>query len=399
MPQDSGDRPVRHLLGRERYYMKTLVWHWGRRGAGPVFAARLATALRELGRGPVRLSLAAGAEILAAPDAPEYCWGEATYDTKLGFVLQRLASPFVAGRTLARLRQDLPDFAICAMPALLDGRMETALRKAGVEYGVIVHDAQAHPGENLNFRVLDQRHLLRGARCLFALTRHVEDELLRQGYGKNGQMVVKLWHPAISFGAAPAQDGLGAAPVLRPISKRPRILHFGRLLPYKGLDLLAGALERIGPDRDFELRICGDGPNSRSLEWLKAQPGILLERRWFADSELPGLMDWADALVLPYREASQSGVASLAIAAGKHVLATNVGGLPEQLGHLPQAILCDPSAAAIAHGLRQLAARLGQARPEIALVDAAADWRAMAAAMCDVIANLIREPKLVGPPA
>jgi glycosyltransferase involved in cell wall biosynthesis len=367
--------------------MKMLVWHWGRRGAGPVFAARLATALRELEHGPVQLSLAAGAEILAGPDAPECGWREATYESPLGFILQRLASPLVAGRTLARLEQDRPDFAICAMPALLDGRMETALSKAGTDYGVIVHDAEAHPGENLNFRVLDQRRLLRGARCLFVLTGHVEAELLRQGYGKNGQAVVKLWHPAISF---------GAAPVPRVVSERPHILHFGRLLPYKGLDLLAGALENIGPKRDFDLRICGDGPNSRSLERLKAQPGIVLEQRWFADSELPGLLDWADALVLPYREASQSGVASLAIAAGKQVLATNVGGLPEQLGHLPQAILCEPTAEAIALGLGQLIARLGQAERVVAPVDAAADWRAMAAAMCEALTDMTREPKPVG---
>ena len=41
-------------------------------------------------------------------------------------------------------------------------------------------------------------------------------------------------------------------------------------------------------------------------------PGVTVERRWFGDEELPDLLGWADALVLPYREASQSGVAALA---------------------------------------------------------------------------------------
>jgi len=56
------------------------------------------------------------------------------------------------------------------------------------------------------------------------------------------------------------------------------------------------------------------------------------------------LLGWSDALILPYREASQSGVAAAAIAAGRPVIATNVGGLREQLSVSPQAVLCDPDA-------------------------------------------------------
>jgi len=366
--------------------MKVLVWHWGRRGAGPLFAARLASALRELPGCSVRLSLAAGAEILATPDSPICDWREPTYETRLGFLGQRLAGPLVAARTLAHVQRDRPDIAICAMPALLDQRMVTALRQGGIAYTAIVHDAAAHPGETLNFRVLDQRRMLRRARCLFPLTRHVETGLLRQGFGEAGQRIVKLWHPPISIAAPPAP---------RPPGAKPRLLYFGRLLPYKGLDLLAGALELLGPERGFELRICGDGPASSGLDRLGALPDVSVERRWFADGELPGLLDWADALVLPYREASQSGVAALAIAAGRHVLATNVGGLPEQLGGLTRGLLCDPNPAGIAMGLRQLLARLGEPWAP-APVDAAADWRVLAASMREVFSEVMAEESLTG---
>jgi glycosyltransferase involved in cell wall biosynthesis len=360
--------------------MKALVWHWGRRGAGPLFAARLAAAMGELPGCSVRLSLAAGAEILTTPDAPVCHWREPTYESRLGFLAQRLAGPLVAARTLGHVQAERPDIAICAMPALLDGRMVGALGRAGIPYAAIVHDAAAHPGEGLNFRVMDQRRMLRRASCLFPLTRHVETGLLRQGFGRGGQVVAKLWHPPIGFAAAPAARMPGA---------RPRILYFGRLLPYKGLDLLASALERMGPARGFDVRICGDGPASRSLERLRALPGVVVEQRWFADGELPGLLEWADGLVLPYREASQSGVAALAIAAGRHVLATNVGGLPEQLGGLARGMLCDPEPAAIAAGLARLVARLGE--PAAERVDAAADWRRMAGAMREALSGVMRE--------
>ena len=111
--------------------------------------------------------------------------------------------------------------------------------------------------------------------------------------------------------------------------------------------------------------------------------GVSVERRWFADAELPGLLAWADALVLPYREASQSGVAALALAAGRHVLATTVGGLPEQLGGQPRAILCAPNAPAIAKGLLELTQLLAQ--PASAAAAAAPGWHAMAAAIAAVI--------------
>ncbi|GLR65845.1 hypothetical protein GCM10010909_05230 [Acidocella aquatica] len=355
--------------------MKLLVWHWGRRGGGPLFTLRLAAALGDIPGLNVRLSLAGGAEILAGAAAPLCGWREPTYDNALGYAVQRLTGPLVRGRVTRRLMEDRPDFAICAMPALLDPRMTMALRRAGIPYAMVVHDAAAHPGEALNFRIMGQWRQQRDARVLFALTRHVEDALRRQGFGGPGQRVVKLWHPPISLGAM--------APVMAH-GGPPRLLYFGRLLPYKGLDLLAEAMERIAPDVPLQLRVCGDGPDSPGLKRLRAMPGVRVEQRWVGEEEVPALLAWADAVVLPYQEASQSGVAALAIAAGRYVLATEVGGLPEQLAGVPGASLCAPTAAAIARGLIQLtvdlagAAMLAGGRGP---VDASADWAAMAQTM------------------
>ena len=324
-----------------------------------------------------RLSLAAGAEILAGPNPPECDWREPTYTSAPGFAARFLASPLFSARTRRNLAQNSPELAICAMPALLDARMHSALRAARIPYAVVVHDATAHPGEWLKFQLLGQRRLLRGARCLFTLTEHVQTALTDQGFGTNGQRIHRLWHPLIGLAPSAAQP--------RPPTAPPRILHFGRLLPYKGLDLLAGALEILGPDPGFELRICGEGPNSRSLERLKSQPGVQVEQRWFHDSEIPSLLGWADALVLPYREASQSGVAALALAAGKHILATNVGGLPEQLAGQPHALLCAPSAPAVAEGLAQLCQRIKNGEQASPPVNAAADWRALATSMLEAL--------------
>jgi glycosyltransferase involved in cell wall biosynthesis len=66
------------------------------------------------------------------------------------------------------------------------------------------------------------------------------------------------------------------------------------------------------------------------------------------------LIAWADAIVLPYVEASQSGVAPGAVAAGRIVVATRVGGLAEQLEDYSLARLCDPQPESLAAALRAL---------------------------------------------
>jgi glycosyltransferase involved in cell wall biosynthesis len=353
--------------------MKILVWHWGRRGAGPIFAARLAQALDRMPGQSASLSLPAGAEILGGPDAPPCDWCEPTYRSRLGFIAKRLAAPFLRPGTVAHLRRLAPDVALCAMPALLDARMVAALRALNIAYAVIVHDAAAHPGDGLNFLALDQARLLRGAKHLFCLSGHVERALRDQNFGTGGQTLTKLWHPPMEL--------TSTIPPVRATS-RPKLLYFGRLLPYKGLDLLADALDVLGDCRNFDLRVCGDGPTSPTLDRLSAVAGVSVERRWFSDGELPDLLAWSDALVLPYREASQSGVAALALAAGRSVLATAVGGLPEQLAGQETAILCAPSASGIADGLLELTKLL--ARPGSVPNGGTPGWQSLAAKIAAV---------------
>ena len=98
----------------------------------------------------------------------------------------------------------------------------------------------------------------------------------------------------------------------------------------------------------------GLGRPRGAVDRLAALPGVSVENRWVPEGEVAALVAWADAVVLPYREASQSGVAAAAIAARRWVVATCVGGLVEQFEGEPMAILCRPEAADLRRALRQL---------------------------------------------
>lgn len=118
-------------------------------------------------------------------------------------------------------------------------------------------------------------------------------------------------------------------------------------------------------------------------------PHVTVDRRWIPEVELPGLIGGADAVILPYRQASQSGVAAAAIALGRHVIATDVGGLGEQLRAAPRTTLCPPEAGALADAVRNLCARRGLGDDTAGEANPMAAWTGMAAQLRVGLASLV----------
>ena len=324
--------------------MRVLVWQWGRRGAGPRYAAELARSFGQMPGTTSLLSLAAGAELLRSAEPPPCDLSFPTYAGVAGFALRALRAPLIVPRLVRWLRQERVDVALCAMPAALDLVMAAALRRTGVPFAVVVHDADSHPGDGFPIQMRLQRRLIGQANGLFALSAHVADRLAEQGAA--GRLLMTGSLPPFAFGPPPPPPGTHGG--------RLRLLSFGRLLPYKGLDLLADGLARLGARDDLEVRVVGSGPESAVLDALRALPGVTVENRWVPEDEVGALLAWSDALVLSHREASQSGVAAAAIAARRWIVATRVGGLQEQLQGVPGAILCEPDAGSLAEALGRL---------------------------------------------
>lgn len=322
--------------------MRVLVWQWGRRGAGPRFAVALTAGFAALEGVEALLSLSTGAEILHGADAPHCALPVPTYRGIGGLAWRALQAPVMVRRVVAALCRLRPELAVCAQPGPLDLVMMAALRRVGVPAAVIVHDATPHPGDGFPLLFVLQRALIRRSGAVIVLSEHVAAGLRAQRALRPGTRLVVAAHPPFDFGAVvPA----GAHPGPR------RVLNFGRLLSYKGLDLLADALHLLGPRPDMEVRVVGQGPESAALTALRALPGVTVENRWVPEGEVGALLAWSDIVVLPYREASQSGVAAAAIAAGRRVVATRVGGVVEQLHDEPLATLCEPDGAGLATAL------------------------------------------------
>ena len=116
-----------------------------------------------------------------------------------------------------------------------------------------------------------------------------------------------------------------------PLPDTPTILFFGRLEHYKGLDLFVEAAE-IAAQSVPHLRaiVAGQGSDASRCQALVRSPALFDWRLGFVpNEETASLFAEASVVVLPYRDASQSGVVPMAFANGRPVIATDVGALSE----------------------------------------------------------------------
>ncbi|MGK7865235.1 glycosyltransferase family 4 protein, partial [Falsiroseomonas sp. E2-1-a4] len=365
--------------------MRILLWYWGRRGGGAQYTLGLAEALA--GRPGVELSLSISAQgefrdrfrnLNVPTDIVD------TYRDLSGFATGLLRLPALTRQIVARARQ--ADVVVSGMTHVWTPLVAPALARAGVAFVPVVHDATPHPGDfswAWNWRLGRE---LGAARAAVALSDQVAAALAARA-------------PALPLIRAPLPALFTVPPAALPqrVAEQGalRLLFFGRLRAYKGLDLLRDAFRLLHQSHPgASLRVVGEGDPEACAPGLAALPGVRLERRWVAEADIPALLAEADAVVLPYREASQSGVAPQALAMGVPVVATPVGGLTEQVRPGAGGILASAvTAPALAEALAVLMdpARLSALRQEAARAGAAAaDWDGAATALLAGLSRVLR---------
>jgi glycosyltransferase involved in cell wall biosynthesis len=115
-----------------------------------------------------------------------------------------------------------------------------------------------------------------------------------------------------------------------------RLLFFGLIRPYKGLEDLIEAFDGLTDEQaqQFSLTVIGETWEN----WTKPAQAIATNRHrdritfvnhYVTDEEAAWYYAQADAIVLPYRRGSASGPLQIAMSSGIHVLMYGVGGLVE----------------------------------------------------------------------
>ena len=239
-----------------------------------------------------------------------------------------------------------------------------------------------------------QRRLLERVDAVIVHSEYGRGQLVNS-LGLDGARVNVIRHGAFAHAASaeraplppelPADTGAGGRPV---------VLFAGLLRPYKGLDTLLRAWRRV---TGAELWIAGrpmmDLAPLRALDG----DGVRWVPRFVSDGELAALLARADVVVLPYARTErfdQSGVLATALAFGKAVVVTDVGGFSEVAADGAARLVApdDPDAlgAALAALVADPAARERLAAAALAAARGPYSWDAAARATLALYARITR---------
>jgi glycosyltransferase involved in cell wall biosynthesis len=174
----------------------------------------------------------------------------------------------------------------------------------------------------------------------------------------------------------------------------PVILCFGLIRPYKGVDVLLEAFRAV---EGAELWVVGR-PLGMSLDPLRelasrAAGRVRFVPRFVSDQELPAYFRRADVVVLPHRDAEQSGVLYVALAFAKPIVMSAVGGFGEVAEFGAGRLVAPGDPEALAAALNELLADpAARERLSVAAREAAAgpySWDAVAAETLALYRELI----------
>jgi glycosyltransferase involved in cell wall biosynthesis len=264
--------------------------------------------------------------------------------------LPELVVNFRAARSalLAHLVRNGIGAVITLMPHVWTPLLAPAIKKLGILYLSVAHDAAPHPGDPTGiltpWLLRDTKH----ADMVITLSKAVADRLVASCRVPAARIAC-LFHPDLHYGST-----LGVR--RRSVGDPLRLLFFGRVLKYKGLPLLIDVVEKLRAEGlCVHLGVAGAGnlgSERRRLEALQAE----VINRWIDDCEVGPLLARYDAVALSHVEASQSGVASAAFGSRMPVVAMPVGGLAEQVVDGRTGVLAlRPSHEFLADAIRKLA--------------------------------------------
>ena len=301
--------------------------YWGKRGGGSAVTLRLAQRLaEELGAANVAISLSARNEDLDDFARLKLQILEMNIPTASDLILKFPAVIQKLNRQASQIKAFAPDLVVFTMNFPLAWPFIHFLQKRNIRVAFTAHDARPHPGDYaVVWQTVTQKLILKSADSVITHSDFVRRELSEQLRDRETPVRVV---PLEGFYAKEQHIGSrphGAGPV--------RLLFFGRLIRYKGLQALAHALEPLRTRSDWMLTLAGHGPDADEVRSaFGTWPQVDLRIGWHSWADLESMLRDHDALLCPYVEASQSGVIAEAITFGLPSLVMPNGALAEQIG-------------------------------------------------------------------
>jgi glycosyltransferase involved in cell wall biosynthesis len=265
------------------------------------------------------------------PTAEGYRVSECFYTRALGAPASRLrrvtkllshVPDMLAYRRSAQRSADVVHFQWLTVP-WLDGALLPRRPRVLTAHDLLPREP--HPGQ-----VAAQRRLFDRMDALVVHSEYGRRALV-EGLGVRADKVNVIAHGAFHDLAALASDR--ALPAELAAADGPVVLFFGLLRPYKGLETLLEAWRGV---TGAELWIVGRPRMELAPLRALAGPGVRFVPRFVGDAELAACFRRADIVVLPYAGTERldfSGVLATALAFGRAIVVSDVGGFSEVAAH------------------------------------------------------------------
>jgi len=199
-----------------------------------------------------------------------------------------------------------------------------------------IHDATSHPGSDKNLRKhLERQVVVRHAQYIFVHRDVIRTQFLELNPTVDKSQVLITPHGDYDFFNNIDSGNVAEEPAT--------LLFFGRISIYKGLIHLTEAVTLIR-DKYPELKviIAGNGDPGQQVQQALQDDIYEVHNRFIDDEEVPVFFNRAHILVLPYIEASESGVIQVGKAFNKPIISTQVGGIPEAVTNGKTGIIVAP---------------------------------------------------------
>jgi glycosyltransferase involved in cell wall biosynthesis len=303
--------------------MKISLVFLGRLGAGTIYSLEMAKALSI--KNKLQIILSKNIEnkdvwnmSFKDNENVEICFFN-TYNGFLSFLINSL-NIFNYFRIINKVKLFNPDAIYYPFLHLWSSILNVFLKKF-MKFAT-VHDVKTHSGENWFF-ILGQIASIKTSDKLIILNNGDIQNAKNFGFTNNDICVI----PHASFSYYKKNE------IFKVHKLNYNILFLGRIEKYKGVDLLLDAFFEVNKKMpNINLTIAGNGNLKPYLPKIKrSEKAITVINKWLEDEEIGDLIYDCDFLVLPYIDASQSGIIPLAFGCGKTVIATNVGALSEQV--------------------------------------------------------------------
>lgn len=216
----------------------------------------------------------------------------------------------------------------------------------------------------------------------------VEKDLIGLKPGAHYRLVA---HPVYNiFGspisAAEARSALG-------ISQRHVLLFFGYIRRYKGLQVLLDAIHRLPAGLPLHTLVVGEFYDDEAkyreqIGRLGIGDRVTVMSDYAPNEKVREYFSAADAVVLPYLSATQSGIAQIAYNFDLPVIATDVGGLAEVVRHDVTGLIVppgDPDALAAAIQRYFTEGKTAHYRAAVGIEKKKYSWETLVAAIEDLV--------------